>query len=274
MQKRHLTYLSITFFLLMSFNLKAQKIDWSEHEPASTKKVDHSLWQSFLDTYLKTKTPSGVHLLDYRNVDNKGREQLIDYIHQLRTTDPATLGKAEQMAFWINLYNALTVKLILENYPVTSIKKTGNSFFSFGPWDDDIIKLKGSVLSLNNIEHDILRPIFKDKRIHYAVNCASIGCPDLAQQAYNGEQLESQLQAAACQYINHPRGVHIKGDTLILSKIYTWYEEDFGTKDELLDHFLDCAQPLLQRRIRSWISSDSQDIDYDYDWSLNDYKDN
>lgn len=103
------------------------------------------------------------------------KQQLKRYIQQMASLDPRDYKKQEQFAYWVNLYNALTVQLVLDNYPTSSIKKLGKGFFSFGPWDDDIIRVAGKKLTLNDIEHRILRPIWRDKRIHYVVNCASLG---------------------------------------------------------------------------------------------------
>lgn len=264
--------LTLIFLLVLtSYSVNAKDYDWTRHDQHSTNSVNNEDWKTFLDRYVKPSS-TNINLLDYKNVSQSDRTLLINYIHLLRNTNPLKLNKSEQMAYWINLYNALTVKLILENYPTSSIKKLGKGFFSFGPWDDDVIKINGQVLSLNNIEHDILRPIFKDKRIHYAVNCASIGCPNLSSTPYSGSELSQQLETAACEYTNHPRAVAVKGEELHLSSIYKWYAEDFGSEKDLLNHILDCAQPKLKSKLQQWMKNGSDDIEYDYDWSLNEYK--
>ena len=103
-----------------------------------------------------------------------------------------------------------------------SITKLGKGFFSFGPWDDKTLTINNKELSLNDIEHRILRPIYNDARIHYAVNCASYSCPNLAAQAYTVENMDQLLDKGAEHYINHPRGVSIKNNKLTLSSIYSW----------------------------------------------------
>ena len=155
-----------------------------------------------------------------------------NYIEQLAGIDPRAYRRIEQKAYWINLYNALTVKLIVDHYPVGSITTLGKTLGAFGPWDDHLITLAGQTLSLNDIEHRILRPLWKDPRIHFAVNCASYGCPDLQDIAFTAENIETLLNKAATDYLSHPRGAHFDGDELVLSSIFDWYAEDFGANQQ------------------------------------------
>ena len=121
-------------------------------------------------------------------------------------------------------------------------------------------------MSLDNIEHEILRPIFADPRIHYAVNCASIGCPNLQETAFTADNLQDLLDQAAEQYINHPRGVRIESGELIVSSIFDWYAEDFGDdEEEIIEHFLDYVEDDLQEKLGVFDKID----DYEYDWNLN-----
>jgi hypothetical protein len=122
----------------------------------------------------------------------RGHGALKDYISTLVAVDPATLNRSEQFALLANLYNAKTIDIVLENYPVKSIKDIslgGGLFAAFtgGPWKAKVLKMKGVALSLDDIEHGILRPTFRDPRVHYAVNCASVGCPNLGTEAFTGE---------------------------------------------------------------------------------------
>ena len=124
-----------------------------------------------------------------------------------------------------------------------------------GPWDDAIAKVAGRVLSLNDIEHGVLRPIWRDPRIHYALNCASIGCPNLAGRAYTREDLERLLlEEGARDYVNHPRGAAWQDGELRASSIYDWYQEDFGgTEAGVLGHLLRYARPELAERLRGYV---------------------
>lgn len=241
---------------------------WLPYSPEKILSVSHSQWQTILNTYLVT-TQDQQTFFSYSNVSKKDHKQLKNYIGELLALDPKKLTRAQQKAFWINLYNAKTVDLILDNYPVKSITKLGKGFFSFGPWDDKTLTLNGKKLSLNDIEHRILRPIYNDARIHYAVNCASYSCPNLTVQAYTVENTEQLLEKGAEYYINHPRGVLIEGNTLTLSSIYSWYQVDFGEDESaLIKHLQQYAKPKLKRALNKI----NGDIKYDYNWDLNELK--
>ena len=191
------------------------------------------------------------------------------YVAQLEATDPTQLSRDAAMAYWINLYNAKTVDIILDNYPVASIRDIGGGLFSRGPWDDEVVTVAGQRLSLNDIEHGILRPVWGDPRIHYAVNCASIGCPDLAAQPYTAANLQGMLDQAARAYVNHPRGARVDGGRLTVSSIYEWYQSDFGASDQgVIAHLRQYAEPGLAGQLAS-VSSVYDDA---YDWSLNDVR--
>ncbi|MGH2576750.1 MAG: DUF547 domain-containing protein [Actinomycetota bacterium] len=163
---------------------------WDRSDAANPAAIDHSPWQRLLDGYLDTRHPSGVHRFAYAAVRSADRAVLRAYLAALQGLDPRRYSRPEQEAYWINLYNALTVDLVLAHYPVKSIREIGGGWLVRGPWDDAIAKVAGRALSLNDIEHGVLRPIWRDPRIHYAVNCASIGCPNLAGRAYTRENLE------------------------------------------------------------------------------------
>ena len=129
-----------------------------------------------------------------------------------------------------------------------------------------MIEVENALLSLNDIEHRILRPIWRDARIHYAVNCASLGCQNLEPTAYDAETMDSSLTEAARAYINHPRGVSIEGGRLYVSKIYTWFVEDFGGDEKgVLSHLRRYANPDLAKKLEAFTASDA----YRYDWALN-----
>jgi hypothetical protein len=241
---------------------KIQKF-WMAHDEASTAVVSHQAWQEILDKYLDAEHASGVNRFNYEAVEKSDRRLLNDYLDALQAIDPHRLSRAEQLAYWINFYNALTVHVVLEEYPVESIRSIRFLTSLFGPWDKNLVKVKNQNLSLNDIEHQILRPIWKDPRIHFAVNCASIGCPNLIDRAFSAANSDELMEAAASDFINHSRGVEIDGEQLRLSSIFDWYGEDFGTSEsEIMDYI---------RRYRR--SSDEIDnitsFEYQYDWALN-----
>ncbi|MEO1088179.1 MAG: DUF547 domain-containing protein, partial [Acidobacteriota bacterium] len=171
------------------------------------------------------------------------------------------------MAYWINLYNVLTVKTVLEHYPVESIKDIAlaPAGAGGGPWDAPLVEVLGRALSLNDIEHRILRPIWADERIHYAVNCAALGCPNLAAVPFTGRTLDGLLDRAAEAFINHPRAVRFDGGRLVLSSIFDWYGVDFGDREELLEHLAEHARPPVDEQLETF----SGEIVFEYDWDLN-----
>jgi hypothetical protein len=245
---------------------------WTPYNPGSGMSINHSAWNEILEMYLKTGDPSGVHLFAYSEVDDASRNKLDAYLGYLQGIAVGDLNRKEQMAYWINLYNALTVQVILENWPVDSIRDInlgGGGLFGRGPWDAPLALIEGRDVSLNDIEHRILRPIWKDPRIHYAVNCASIGCPNLADRAFTADNLEELLEAGAVSYINNPRGAEVDGNTLHLSSIYDWFSADFGeTRKAILEHVHSYAEPELRNALSPFIEGKGR-LRYRYDWNVN-----
>lgn len=242
---------------------------WDASVESNAEQIDHSAWQRLLDVYLKTH-PSGINRFDYAalKADAKDTARLAGYLTALQALDPRHYARAEQKAYWLNFYNALTVQIVVDAYPVDSIRNIHQGWLPLsGPWDDVHTKVAGQPLTLNNIEHGILRPIWRDKRIHYAVNCASYGCPNLSATVFTAANTETLLEAAAGAYVNHPRGVaFVDDDFLVLSSIYDWYVEDFGNSETaVLAHLAQYAEPGLAARLKSFAGS----IDYAYDWRLN-----
>lgn len=227
--------------------------------------VSHAAWGQFLARYVRPGA-GGVNLVDYRGVAPADRQALKSYIASLEAARPTAMNRDAAMAYWINLYNAATVDVILDNYPVDSIRKIGGGFFSSGPWDDKVVTVEGRALSLNDIEHGILRPIWNDPRIHYAVNCASIGCPNLMTQPFTSANLAGMLDQSARAYVNHPRGARVQNGRLTVSKIYDWYKVDFGNSDAgVIAHLRQYASGSLAAALGG-VSSISGT---EYDWSLN-----
>lgn len=241
---------------------------WQAHDPAATTPIDHAPWDRFLAAYLVVD-PAGPNRLRYGAVTPADRKTLDAYIDGLAATPIDKRRQDQQMAYWVNLYNALTVQVVLDHYPVKSIRDIDISpgLFADGPWDKKLIEVAGEPLSLNDIEHRILRPIWRDARIHYAVNCASIGCPDLQPTAFRAEDLESQLDSAAKAYINDARGVRVRGAQVTVSKIYDWFIEDFGRNEAgVLRHLTRYAGPELAAQLKRV----GKLTDVSYDWRLND----
>ena len=175
---------------------------WTPHNESSNESVNHTAWAALLDRHVSTPEDD-IARFDYSRVRDQEHKALKQYINNLSRVKVTELNRAEQKAYWINLYNALTVDVVLDHYPVDSIREIKLSgLFSIGPWKADLITIEGHALSLNDIEHRILRPIWNDPRIHYAVNCASLGCPNLQKLAFTADNTESLLNRAAHEFIN------------------------------------------------------------------------
>ena len=241
---------------------------WQAHDPDSVVVVDHSDWDNILKRYVDARHPSGINRFHYGNVLEQDKYALKNYLKKMQKIKVTGLNRTAQKAYWINLYNGLTVHLILVHYPVKSIREIDISpgIFNDGPWDARLLKIEGHDVSLNDIEHRILRPIWRDNRIHYAVNCASLGCPNLQPQAYTADNLEEFLEKGARQFINHPRGVKFIKTRLQVSSIYNWFQEDFGGSDAgVIEHL----EKYLAGESADKLKTIDRRLKYQYDWRLN-----
>lgn len=210
----------------------------------------------------------GIDRVDYAGWKRSAadRHALEAYIDTLSAVEPTGLTKPEQFTFWTNLYNALTLRVVLAAYPVRSIRDIRPNLFAVGPWKERVVEVRGTPLSLDDIEHGILRAGWRDPRVHYAVNCASVSCPNLGRRAHRAETLSADLNAAARAYVNHHRGADVENGRLTVSSIYRWYEADFGGSDlGVMQHLRTYAAPPLAGRLAG-ITAISGDR---YDWSLN-----
>jgi hypothetical protein len=243
-------------------------VRWQKFDPASKQKIDHSAWDRFLKVNVVAPHPSGINRLRYQSVGPEDQKLLNDYLQTLQATPIANFSLNEQKAYWINLYNALTVELILSRFPVASIRDINISpgLLERGPWGAKLITVEGERLSLDDIEHRILRPIWRDPRIHYALNWASLGSPNLQPTAYTGENTDALLEKGAREFINHPRGVAIQKGKLQVSSIYVWFQEDFGRDaEELMERWQQYAEPSLADALEKYQGG----LTHDYDWRLN-----
>ncbi|MCP2670090.1 DUF547 domain-containing protein [Maricaulaceae bacterium EIL42A08] len=227
----------------------------------------HAPWDTLLASYL-SEHPDGVARFDYAalRASDSDTQTLQSYISALEAAQPSQMSDGEAFAYWANLYNAVTVRLIVEEAPERSIRQIRPRPWSIGPWGMERVTVEGEELSLDNIEHDIMRPRYEAALVHYAVNCASIGCPNLKATAWRAEALQADLEAGARAYINHPRGVTVTEDGLVISRIYRWFREDFGDSEEgVIDHLLTFAEPELAAAIEANPRIDG----HAYDWDLN-----
>jgi hypothetical protein len=209
----------------------------------------HESWTSLLKVYVDEAGN-----VDYKSWQ-KNPDKLIEYIQYLEGNTPKEdWSKPEKLSYWINVYNACTVKLILDHYPLKSILLLVN------PWRRDVFLFQGNHLTLNQIEHEILRKM-NTPQIHFAINCASRSCPNLEKQAYEAHSLHEQLSRATKKFLNDPSKNNLNKPQFQLSKIFKWFEEDFLLHGSVLD-FINLY---MERPLKS-----DHPIKYQrYDWSLN-----
>jgi len=220
--------------------------------------LNHGRWTDLLQMYVH----NGV--VDYGGF--KVEESKLDrYLDVLATTDPNRLSHDEQFAFFINAYNAWTIKLILTAWPdVQSIKDLGG--FLKTPWQKAFVSLNGGTMTLDDIEHRILRPRFKDPRVHFAINCAAVSCPPLRSEAYVGHRIDEQLNDSTRSFLNDSKNYRFEGHQFYISRIFKWFGEDFN--DDPLGFYLKFAEEPLKTDLEK--SQSDIDIEYlDYNWALN-----
>lgn len=264
-------YLILLMLLLTSFahatfykNLWPQ---WEINNPLSKEIISHQLWQDFLNRRVITNAEN-INLVDYAHMTQIDLNLLKDYLKQMAQINIDNYNRVEQLAYWINVYNALTVQTVANYYPVSTIQEINISpgLFSVGPWGANLISIKDTQLTLDDINNRIIRPIWNDARTHYTLNNASIGAANLNRKAYQGHTLDEQLNHAASTYINSLRGVSVIEGRLIISKLYDWYEEDFGgSKQDVITHLLQFAKEPLQSQLKHINTIDS----YIYNWHIN-----
>lgn len=220
--------------------------------------IEHNQWTALLTE----------HVDDKGHVNYKGFiKDSVDfnaYLDVLRTNPPQDSWKKEdQLAFWINAYNAFTVQLIIRNYPVQSIKELGGAIYKVNtPWDIKFITIGTKTYDLNNIEHGIIRKKFSEPRIHFAVNCASVSCPRLRNEAYVGNKLNEQLDDQAFTFINDATKNEINKDCIKISKIFKWFEGDFKKSGVKIVPFINKYSTVKVKK--------KAKISYqDYNWNLN-----
>ncbi len=233
--------------LLMSFNSIGQS------------KFDHSLF----DQILKKHVINGY--VDYKAI--KMESKLDEYLSKLSSANISQFSKDEQLAFWINAYNAYTIKLIVDKYPVKSIKDIGFSLIA-SPWDRQFAFAAGKKYSLNNIEHDIIRKNFNEPRIHFVLVCAAISCPPLRSEAFTGSMLNDQFEDQVQKFFGDKSKNYIDKNKkqIYVSSIMDWYKNDF----EKTGNYKENIWNYFPKELRSGENSKDYSVKYlDYDWSLN-----
>lgn len=206
---------------------------WDASNESNAKQVDHSPWDNLLGSYTVIEPESGIVYVRYGDFDTAAQKNLRNYIEGLAKIDPRGYSKLEQKAYWMNLYNALSVQAVLENFD--TLKAAGFSErLDTRVLDKDRVKVAKEKLSLNDIEHRILRPIWKDHRVLFGLNCATHDCPNLSARAYTADNIKELLAAAGKRFINENSGVVYTDGVLYASRLFQDYLADFATDERML----------------------------------------
>lgn len=234
--------------------------------PSGRGGMEHGAFDALLKRHVKPDA-AAYNRVDYRSLKGSAGA-LKAYVQVLEAARPSAFAPAEAHAYWVNLYNAKTLDVVLDHYPVKSIKRInlgGGGLFGSGPWSRKLMRVEGQDLSLDDVEHRIVRPLFGDPMSHYALNCASYSCPNLARGAFTGAAMTRMMAENGRAYVNHPRGLRIDDGVITASRIYSWYAGDFGGRGGLKGHWKSLAEPALAGRIET-----ARIGGYEYDWTLND----
>ncbi len=244
---------------LFSFvkKIKGEEVDTASLGKANSTPISHTQWNT-----LTTKNVTAKGKVNYKGfIDDK--ILLDEYLNLLSENPPSkNWSEEEQLAYWINAYNAFTVKLIIDHYPVKTIKQLGGAVTMVNSaWDIKFFKVGGIDFDLNTIEHQILRKNYNEPRIHFAINCASFSCPRLRNEAFEAAQLEAQLEDQTKGFLNNNEKNIITSEGMKLSKIFDWFKSDFLKKESLISFLQKYTDVEL---------SESMEIEYlDYGWDLN-----
>ena len=248
-------------FVLFIFSVGADSPSGFDHQ--------HTLWNEIVRNHVDVD--GAISRVDYEAIrrDPGALNQYLKELEAVTRQEYRKWSEPQRLAFLINAYNAFTVKLVIDNYPLDSIRDLGGFFSS--PWKVKFFHLLGGKKHLNNVEHDIIRKDFDEPRIHFAVNCAALGCPPLRQEAYVADRLDQQLEDNARVFLSDERRnrYHPESKRLELSSIFKWYGGDFKKGAGSVKAFVASritSDPHIQEQMRRG----NIRVRYlDYDWSLN-----
>lgn len=227
--------------------------------------IDHSPFTRLLRRFVDEQGN-----VDYAQLKAEADSVLAPYLRQLATTDPSALDRDARLAFWINAYNAYTLKLIVEHYPVQNIWAVTPG--PAEPKDDspfamDVGSVADTVRTLDEIEHEIIRERFDEPRIHFALVCAAASCPRLRREAYTGSQLDAQLDDQTRTFFHEKNRIPAGDGQIQLSRILKWYGQDFGDSTDALQRFI---APYFEGTVRDRLSRAAYEVEFlPYDWALN-----
>ncbi len=250
--------------LLLSLVLTALALPGLAAEP------DYTAWTGLLQKYYSPQNG-----MDYQGIRKNDFATLKKLADDWSKVDVSKLNRNEQLAFWINLYNVSTVKLICDNYPTKSIRDLSTDpLVRLNVFKKEIVPQGGKMMSLNDVENDKIRDGFKDPRIHFAINCAARSCPPMRPEAYIGARVNDQLDDQARVFLNGPAGAKISKSgskaTMTVTKVMDWFEKDFDAWGGGVVPF---AMKYLSADKKAQLEGAKVKVDYyDYDWNLNGWK--
>jgi hypothetical protein len=270
-----IAWLFVFSFALVALSLQPNKVraesedwqQWAVNNPASTEEIDHSIWNRILKTYVSTNS-KGQNLFNYAAVSPADQRALKHYLEVLSLVKVGGLNKNEQLAFWINAYNAIVVQAILKSYPVESVLDVDGNIFNRGPWKDNYFSVGGMPINLFNIRHNILFANWDDIRVIYTLSCGAIGCPNIGSKAVRGKHVGGYLNSATIAFINGPVAI-LKFDngSIKTSRLFYWSKREFKKrKISLLSHLKFYAAGDMAYKLKSV----DRFAGYGFNWHLND----
>ena len=258
---------SASIFTLFSPSISAQEAKlikfWSDFEPKSVMTVRHEPWQEILDTYVDDQHSSGINRFDYQAVSDSDFAKLKEYLAYLQLLEPRQLNSSEAKAYWINFYNALMVDLIIDavrDDDIDSIRNLGGRFSR-----RNRVTVVMQNISIDDIHHGILRPIWNDTRVHFALATGALSGGNLQKRAYTGENVDELLQKAQNEFFNHDRAIRFEDGNVIASSIFNWYRDDFVESKSQLVPYIGQRVGETKKALLAGITR----VRFDYDWTLN-----
>ena len=265
----------VTFILFLCFASmasaapKAELIEfWDDREPTSIMQINHDAWQEILTTYVNDQHPSGINRFDYLSVTSADARKLKEYLASLQSMEPRQLNDQEAKAYWINMFNAVLIDRIIDTYQSGSrrgIRRLERGGLRSTGWGRPVVEVAMQEISLNDIEHGIIRPIWNDPRIHFAISASTLSGANIQKTAFNGENNEELLDKAQAEFFAHPKSVSVRGNRVVLNSVFDWYLTDFAENKRSL---LDYIRENVGEETRQAIQGLSR-ISYEYNWDLN-----
>jgi hypothetical protein len=242
-------------------------LKWSKYSPLSEKTISHESFKVFLARYLKPQA-DGINLIDYYKVSTVDRKILKEYLKSLSNIKIEQYNRDEQLAYWLNFYNALVINLILEHLPINNMREItlSSPLLARGPWQANIVTIAETKLSLYDIKNRIVRPIWNDPRVLYALFDGTVASPSLFEKPFSKGSLDTDLNTITRRYVNSLRGVQIQDKEITVSSLYDWFEEDFGgRKQDVIWHITQYANP----RLKAQLEKANTINNYVYNWHIN-----